>query len=128
MPKPPKPDWNSAELIGGAGSELGSVTSADLAVGGGTGAAATCGSARLLGCCSSTSRPSVRPMAPIANRSGRSSTNSVLGAAFLAVSGRPDGGGESVMTADLYGPGGPGLGLGLAPLCTFCPQRRVSIY
>ena len=32
------------------------------------------------------------------------------------------------MTVDLYGSGGPDLGLGLAPLCTFCPQRRTLLY
>ena len=88
------------------------------------GAPATDMSACELGCCISTSSPIVALMTPVANRSGRSSTN----AAILAVSGRPDGGGESVMTVDLYGPGGPSLGLSWPPLYTFCPQRRTLLY
>src|SRR5471030_949674 len=67
-----------------------------------------------------SSAPSVRPMAPTAKNTGRNSRN----AAKLAAFGRSDGGGKSVMTVDLCGPGGPDLGLSWPPLRTFCPQRR----
>ena len=44
------------------------------------------------------------------------------------LSGRPDGGGESVMTIDLCGSGGSGPRLGVVAVGTFCPQRQGDSY
>src|SRR5689334_12456719 len=65
--------------------------------------------------------PTVAPMAPTAKNMGRNSLN----AAERAVFGRSDGEGKSVMTVDLYGPGGPGSRLeSLQPRDYFVPSRR----
>ena len=68
--------------------------------------------------------PSVRPMAPMAN-SDRPEQHEQR---RWALSGRPDGGGESVMTVDLCGSGGPDLGLGCRRCAQFVPNGRDATY
>jgi len=57
-------------------------------------------------------------MVAVAKRTGRSSANS---ADDLVLSDRSDGGGEPVMTVDLYGSGGPGPRLGWRRRRDFMP-------
>src|SRR5262249_35317469 len=88
----------SAAVIGGAGSDSASTIGGNaFAAGtggfGGGGRAAISGFAR----CVSTSPPRARPIAPTAKRTGLNSAKARL----LAVLGRSDGEGKSVMTIDL---------------------------
>ena len=64
------------------------------------------------------------PIAAKAKRTGRNNAKTSAREALWAVSGRSDGGGKPVMTADLSGSGVSEPQLGVMPLGGFRPQRR----
>src|SRR5262249_40231661 len=95
---------------------------------GAVGAPGEAGAAEVVGGCSATCGlpgwvrtrpPRARAMVTTAKRTGRNSAKAKL----LTPFGRPDGEGKSVMTVDLYGPGGRRTSAWVGHLFEgFCPQ------